>query len=177
MEGGGQGKPRRLIVVPSQGRNGAHQFVLSDLPDDLREALADYDVDGDGAQPARPSSPAPAPHCTNSAYWFHSVRWLLLSATRAGTVTVGEIAAGAHLLRKQTVKVSVARLAPRPASRGPINSLSPCRRSCRPGPSSASSRCSSCSLAPSQAWCARRHFVLSALAKGPPAPDVHSRNG
>ena len=61
-------KPRKLIVVPSHGRNGAHQFLLSDLPEDLRDALAEYDIDGDG------------------------------------TVTVGELAAGAHLLRKQADK-------------------------------------------------------------------------
>ena len=61
-----------LAVVDTASRAGAqdmhHHFVLEDLPEALRDALADYDVDGDG------------------------------------TVTVGEIAAGAHLLRKSTLK-------------------------------------------------------------------------
>ena len=30
-------------------RVSAHQFLLAELPPDLRDALADYDVDGDGA--------------------------------------------------------------------------------------------------------------------------------
>ena len=49
-----------------------HQFQLSEMPQDLGDALREYDVDGDGV------------------------------------VTVAEIAAGAHLLRKQADKVRAA---------------------------------------------------------------------
>ena len=39
-----------LSYLPSFVRRvNAHQFLLTELPPDLREALADYDVDGDGA--------------------------------------------------------------------------------------------------------------------------------
>ena len=43
---------KALAYLPSFVRRvSAHQFLLAELPPDLRDALADYDVDGDGAQP------------------------------------------------------------------------------------------------------------------------------
>lgn len=67
--------PSRLNALKAEAilphfvrRSAAQQFLLAEMPKDLREALADYDVDGDG------------------------------------TVTVGEIAAGAVLLRQQKKK-------------------------------------------------------------------------
>ena len=38
-------------------RSAAQQFLLAEMPKELRDALADYDVDGDGAPPLC-SSPA-----------------------------------------------------------------------------------------------------------------------
>ena len=38
-----------LAYLPSFVRRvSTHEFLLSELPEDLRDALADYDVDGDG---------------------------------------------------------------------------------------------------------------------------------
>ena len=90
---------KAMAYLPSFVRRvSAHQFLLAELPPDLRDALADYDVDGDGAsqQPARTSRRRALHACVQVC--------LLLSALRAGTVTVGEIAAGAHLLRRQKKK-------------------------------------------------------------------------
>ena len=43
---------KAMAYLPSFVRRvSAHQFLLAELPPDLRDALADYDVDGDGAQP------------------------------------------------------------------------------------------------------------------------------
>jgi hypothetical protein len=42
----------------------AHQFLLAELPPNLREALADYDVDGDGARVVlRPGFDPRRQHC------------------------------------------------------------------------------------------------------------------
>ena len=41
---------KAMAYLPSFVRRvSAHQFLLAELPPDLRDALADYDVDGDGA--------------------------------------------------------------------------------------------------------------------------------
>ena len=43
---------KAMAYLPSFVRRvSAHQFLLAELPPDLRDALADYDVDGDGAWP------------------------------------------------------------------------------------------------------------------------------
>jgi hypothetical protein len=70
------GVSRKLASPPSyiQHKTNHSQFLLSEMPQDLRDALTEYDVDGDGI------------------------------------VTVAEIAAGAHLLRKQADKVRAAHL-------------------------------------------------------------------
>ena len=45
---------KAMAYLPSFVRRvSAHQFLLAELPPDLRDALADYDVDGDGACVAR----------------------------------------------------------------------------------------------------------------------------
>ena len=45
---------KAMSFLPSFVRRvSAHQFLLAELPPDLRDALADYDVDGDGAFAAR----------------------------------------------------------------------------------------------------------------------------
>jgi hypothetical protein len=63
---------KAMTYLPSFVRRvSAHQFQLSELPPDLRDALADYDVDGDGAQPCvwqripapRPARPAKQRAC------------------------------------------------------------------------------------------------------------------
>ena len=49
---------KAMAYLPSFVRRvSAHQFLLAELPPDLRDALADYDVDGDGARP-RVSQPS-----------------------------------------------------------------------------------------------------------------------
>ena len=45
-----QDAQKAMAYLPSFVRRvSAHQFQLAELPPDLRDALADYDVDGDGA--------------------------------------------------------------------------------------------------------------------------------
>jgi hypothetical protein len=54
---------KAMSYLPSFVRRvSAHQFQLADLPPDLRDALADYDVDGDGA--CLLAAAVPGPHAT-----------------------------------------------------------------------------------------------------------------